>query len=68
MILNTHASYPQTRIYVVKLHADADPQAGRLIGRLEHVASGRQFPFSSADELLACLAQVACQTESGLES
>ena len=57
MILKTQASYPQARSFVLKLHRDAAPAEGRLIGRLEHVASGRQFNFNSAEELIACLAQ-----------
>lgn len=54
MVLNTHTSYPHTRTYVLKLHRDATP-AGELVGRLEHVESGQQFPFNSGEELLACL-------------
>jgi hypothetical protein len=59
MILKTQSSYPQARSFVLKLHRDAAPADGRLIGRLEHVASGRQFTFSSAEELIASLAQAA---------
>jgi len=39
----------------VQLHRDAAPQRGRLVGRLEHLASGRQFEFASADELVSYL-------------
>jgi hypothetical protein len=59
MILKTQSSYPQARSFVLKLHRDAAPAEGRLIGRLEHVASGRQFDFHTAEELIACLAQGA---------
>jgi len=59
MILKTQASYPQAQSFVLKLHRDAAPAEGRLIGRLEHVASGRQYTFNSAAELIACLAQGA---------
>lgn len=59
MVLNTHASYPHDQTYVLKLHRDAAPQQGRFVGRLEHVASGRQLSFDSAEELIACLARVA---------
>jgi len=57
MILKTQATYPQAQSFVLKLHRDAAPAEGRLIGRLEHVASGRQFDFNTAEELIACLAQ-----------
>jgi hypothetical protein len=63
MILKTQASYPQAQSFVLKLHRDAAPAEGRLIGRLEHVASGRQFNFNSAEELIACLAKVAAPSE-----
>ena len=55
MILDTQASYPHSQTYVLKLHRTAAPADGRIVGRLEHVASGHQFPFSSVDELIACL-------------
>ena len=55
MVLSPHASYPHERSYVLKLHIDASPRQGRIVGRLEHVASGRQFQFTSGEELLACL-------------
>jgi hypothetical protein len=57
MILSTHPSYPNARAYVLKLHRDARPSIGRVIGRLENVTTGEQFAFGSAEELLACLAR-----------
>lgn len=57
MILATHPSYPNARAYVLKLHRDARPGIGRVIGRLENVTTGEQFVFGSAEELLACLAR-----------
>lgn len=59
MVLNTHASYPQEHTYVLKLHRDAAPAEGRFIGRLEHIASGQQFQFDSAEELISCLRNAA---------
>lgn len=56
MILKTQASYPQSQSYVLKLHRDSSPAEGRLMGRLEHVASGRQLTFNTAEELIAGLA------------
>ncbi len=59
MVLNTHASHPHGHTNVLRLHRDAAPQQGRVVGRLEHVDSGRQFAFESAAELIACLAIAA---------
>jgi hypothetical protein len=58
MVLNSLTSYPHARSYVLKLHSEAAPSDGHIVGRLEHVISGRQFHFHSAEELVACLAQV----------
>jgi hypothetical protein len=55
MTLNPHTNYPSNRSYVLKLHRDAVPQQGQIAGRLENMASGSSFDFSSAAELLACL-------------
>jgi hypothetical protein len=57
MVLQKHPSYPAARSFVLKLHRDAEPDRGRLIGRLESVLSAEQFEFSSGEELLACLAR-----------
>jgi hypothetical protein len=57
VILSTHPSYPNARAYVLKLHRDARPALGRVIGRLENVTTGEKFLFASIDELLACLAR-----------
>jgi hypothetical protein len=59
MTLNPHASYPHTHSYVLKLHRDCQPEHGAFVGRLEHLASGQQFEFSSADELIDCLVRAA---------
>lgn len=57
MTLNSHANYPSTRSFVLKLHRDADLQRGQIFGRLESLASGHHFDFRSGEELLACLGQ-----------
>lgn len=62
MTLNSQATYPFTRSYVVKLHRDAMPQRGDIAGRLENMASGRHFDFRTADELIACLMQDAARS------
>jgi hypothetical protein len=64
MILKTQATYPQAKSFVLKLHRDAAPAEGRLIGRLEHVASGKHFDFNSAEELIACLVNGAAEAGS----
>jgi hypothetical protein len=58
MVQNSLTSYPHAKSYVLKLHSDAAPAEGLIVGRLDHVISGRQFVFHSAEELLACLMQV----------
>jgi hypothetical protein len=55
VILSAHPSYPNARTYVLKLHRDARPEAGRVIGVLENVSTGERFVFGSVDELVACL-------------
>ncbi|HYJ41486.1 MAG TPA: hypothetical protein VEW08_11895 [Steroidobacteraceae bacterium] len=62
MILAIHPSYPNARAYVLKLHRDARPAAGKVIGRLENVTTGEQFVFGSAEELLAALARDVSST------
>jgi len=57
MILSTHPSYPSSRSFVLKLHRDAAPLQGKLIGRLENVLTGEQFDFCSGAELLDLLAR-----------
>jgi len=55
MTLNSHANYPSTRSYVLKVHRDATPQSGHIAGRLESMTSGHCFEFSTGEQLLACL-------------
>lgn len=59
MSLQSTATFPTQRSYVLKLDADADPAGGRLAGRLEHIASGEQVDFASSAELLDWLARHA---------
>lgn len=61
MILSAHPSYPNAMAYVLKLHRDARPGLGRVMGRLENVTTGEQFVFASAEELLACLSRDAAR-------
>ena len=71
MNLTRQPSYPTARSYVVKLHRDADPVAGVIRGRLEHIPSGHSVDFASGGELLACLqahASVTPVSNSGAEA
>jgi hypothetical protein len=49
------------RAFVVEFRAEADLQAGRVSGRVEHVVSGRATSFQSQEMLLAFMAQVLCE-------
>ena len=44
------------RAFVVQLSADANLDAGRVTGRVEHVVSGHAATFASLDDLLAFMA------------
>jgi hypothetical protein len=59
LILNAHPTYPVSRSYVLKLHRDADPARGQFAGRLENVATGTQYEFTTGGELLGCLTRDA---------
>ena len=54
MTLNPESKYPTRRAYVVKVCADARPDA--LSGRLENLVTGQQREFASGHELLASIA------------
>ena len=54
MTFNTDSKYPTRRAYVVKVRADANPDA--LSGRLENLVTGRQCEFASGCELLESIA------------
>jgi hypothetical protein len=50
-VLNAESKYPSRRAYVLKLRADATPEA--FTGRIENLVTGRQHEFASVEELLA---------------
>ena len=54
MTLNPASKYPTRRAYVVKVRADANPDA--LAGRLESLVTGRQYEFESGRKLLEFIA------------
>jgi hypothetical protein len=51
------------RTFVVQLHAGAEAGAsgGRFSGRVEHVASGQAFEFTSAEALVEFLTDNAAE-------
>ena len=55
MTLNPHPTYPAAGAYVIRMHHDARPESGQLLGRAEHVASGDSTDFATGQELLAWL-------------
>lgn len=55
--LDTTPSYPHSRVFVLRLHRDADPARGDVVGRVEHVDSGRCERFESLAELARQLAR-----------
>ena len=59
MTLQSTANFPNGRCYVLKLHRDATPATGCLIGRLEHIASGEHVDFANGEELLSWVARHA---------
>jgi hypothetical protein len=68
MTLNSHASYPSARSYVLKLHRDAMPGHGHIFGRLENLSTGQHFDFSTGEELLAHLADDVAPIARGPQS
>jgi hypothetical protein len=44
------------RSFVVRLYPGADPDAGKISGRIEHVVSGETKEFSSVGDLLSSIA------------
>jgi len=66
MTLNPHPTYPAAGAYVIRMHRDARPESGQLVGRAEHVASGESTDFATAQDLLAWLIQHATGTHRAL--
>ena len=47
--------------FVIKFSPDTNPEEGRFVGRVEHVASGKTTRFESADALVNFLNDVLNQ-------
>ncbi|WP_114968714.1 hypothetical protein [Rhodoferax ferrireducens] len=61
MTLNPHPIHPAAGAYVLRLHRDACPAEGLLMGRIQHVTSGDWADFTSSTAMLAWLTQHAAQ-------
>jgi hypothetical protein len=68
MVLNPYPIYPSASQYVLRLHRDAQPQNGVLLGHIVHVTSGDSCTFASGEELLAWLASRAIDQPSFKEN
>jgi hypothetical protein len=53
---------------VLRLHCDAQPQNGVLLGHIVHVTSGDSCTFASGEELLVWLASRAADQPSFKEN
>jgi hypothetical protein len=62
MALNPNPLFPAAGAYVLTLHRDAQPEAGLLLGRIHHVASGDSSDFAGSDALIEWLTRHAAQT------
>ncbi len=57
MPLNPIPTHPRERSYVLWLHRDAPVHPDRFFGRIEHLATGERFDFTSTSSLLFWLLQ-----------
>jgi hypothetical protein len=56
--------WPPPFSFVLQLPGDADIEAGRFAGRVEHVVSGRSVRFSSLEELRGFIAETIADVRS----
>jgi hypothetical protein len=52
------AAIPANRAFVCQLASAADPGRGILVGRVEHVTSGRAAHFRSVEDLISFMGRV----------
>lgn len=50
--------YPPNLVFMIQLSIDADPGRGRVMGRVEHIESGRSCHFASWQDVDAFVVQV----------
>jgi hypothetical protein len=58
---------PNERVFVIQLSSHADPGDGRLVGRVEHVQSGRSTRFASSEEMIGFFVSVLRDAEKARE-
>jgi hypothetical protein len=46
------------RVFAVQFSSDADPTCERMLGRVEHVESGKRCHFNSLEELVGFMEEV----------
>jgi hypothetical protein len=51
------------RAFVVQFRAETDAAHGRVVGRIEHVASGQTTAFQSWTEMQAFMVQILIQAQ-----
>jgi hypothetical protein len=56
---------PANRAFVVQLRDDIDPAAGEVVGRVEHVTSGRSARFEDVKALVDFFRQALAAQEEG---
>jgi hypothetical protein len=56
--IGQNSTFSPQRAFVVQFHAETRVEAGRLVGRVEHVISGQAAHFRSLDALLVFLARM----------
>jgi hypothetical protein len=54
----TQAPFPAERAFVVQLRAQAASSGDLFVGRAEHIASGAEVRFGSAEDLIAFITKV----------
>lgn len=68
MTLNPHPIHPAAGAYVLRLHRDARPDEGLLMGRIQHVASGDCADFACEEALLEWLRRHAAQVRAAIDA
>lgn len=66
-LLMNGLQYKYKRAIVIEFRPETDVEAGRFVGRVEHMASYRATHFHSLDELLAFIASVLAEVSSTAE-
>jgi hypothetical protein len=58
-------SLPADRAFVVQLRGDTDPAAGEVVGRVEHVTSGRSIRFEGLRALIDFFREALAEQQKG---